>query len=255
MRDDTSIRAGLAGLALLLAFGWAADGAFAAAAQTPSAPTASAPAPGTPAPGAPTATAPAAAAQPSVPADEPIKLQGFRSATFGMTEAQVRQAIKKDFNAPDGKIAVAANPGDLTTVITVPVDDLLPDSGPAQVNYILGYKSKKLAQVTVVWGGPVNKQFKAETAVLLANLLRTHFLTEGYKPDTIVVNTPVPTIKGQIVVFRGADADGHMTALVLTELPPPPEGQPATTAPVLLQLAYILDPQNPDIFKLQKSQF
>src|SRR4051794_27964656 len=62
---------------------------------------------------------------PQNPAEE-AKIDGFRSAAFGMTEPQLRQAIRKDFPAPGEKIASEPNAAEKTSALTVQVPDLIP---------------------------------------------------------------------------------------------------------------------------------
>jgi hypothetical protein len=191
--------------------------------------------------------------QPAVPPSEnaTFKLDGFRSAHFGMTDAQVKQAVRRDFNLGPDRITSAENPVDRTTVLTVSVRDLLPGSGAAQVVYVLGFSTKKLIQVTVTWGGTVNPALKAETAVAMANQLRNYLVTVGYKPDSMVVNTRMPD--GTFVVFRGFDAEDRMTILTLAGAEAP-EGAANAPAPVL-SLSYVLDIRNPDIYRIPRGQF
>ena len=178
-----------------------------------------------------------------------VEIKGFRSAVWGMTEAQIRDAIKKDFGA--AKVTVEQNPADLTTLVWANVENLLPGSGVGRVTYVLGHNSKKLMQIAVTWGGVVNPAMKPEAAVSVANLLRAHFAGLGYKPDTVVQNAKVQD--GVIVVFRGFDYENRMTLLVLNEIPKQ-EGGPQT-APVMLQLSYVQNVQNPDVFKVNRGQF
>jgi hypothetical protein len=196
-----------------------------------------------------TAPAPAQSATPAPEPEEKVEVKGFRSAVWGMTEAQLRDAIKKDFGA--AKVTVEQNPGDLTTLVWVNVENMLPGSGLGRVTYVLGHTSKKLMQISVTWGGVVNPGMKPEAAVSVANLLRGHFSALGYKPDTVVQNAKVQD--GVIVVFRGFDYENRMTLLVLNEIPKQ-EGAPPT-APVMLQLSYVQNVQNPDVFKVNRGQF
>ena len=218
-----------------------------APAPAPAAPAPAVPAPAVPAPAAAPAAVPAApaAAEP----EEKAEIKGFRSAVWGMTEAQVRDAIRKDFGAV--RVTAEQNPGDLTTLVWVNVDNLLPGSGIGRVTYVLGHTSKKLMQVSVTWGGIVNPGMKPDSAVSVANLLRGHFTTMGFKPETVVQNAKVQD--GVIVVFRGFDYENRMILLVLNELTKQEGGPP--TAPVMLQLSYVQNIQNPDVFKVNRGQF
>src|SRR3954468_4565990 len=73
---------------------------------------------------------------------ERAAVTGFRSARWGMTEAQVKTAIQKDFNISPDKVQTQENLSERTTVLTVTVDDLLEGVGRARVSYTLGYSTK-----------------------------------------------------------------------------------------------------------------
>src|SRR6478672_13750102 len=52
------------------------------------------------------------------PAGPPATIDGFRQARFGMSEEQVRQAIRKDFPAAAAKLTSAVHPSEKTTVLS-----------------------------------------------------------------------------------------------------------------------------------------
>ncbi len=195
----------------------------------------------TPAPAAPAAAAPAGE----------YRLAGFRSANFGMTADQVRQAIRKDFNVAPDKIETAENAVERTQILAVTVPDLLPNGGPAQVAYVIGFKTKQLVQVTVTWGGAVNPQLAPAAAVESARMLQNYLAGLGYKPDTVATNLGQPD--GSIVVFRGDDAQGRRTILVLGGVAAPEGQKPA--GPPVLQISYVRDPATPDVFQIRKGDF
>src|SRR5882724_6178877 len=188
---------------------------------------------------------------------EHVKVEGFRSARWGMDAAQVKAAIYKDFGVPADKVKAEENAAERTTVLTIAVNDLLEGAGPARISYILGYKTKKLIQATVLWGTPVDPQAQPEKIVAAANQLRQLFLDSGYQPETVVVNARMAD--GTILVFQGQDTDKHTTVLRLanTPSPAPAKGSKAEAAgaSVVLSLSYILDSRSPDIFRLKKGQF
>src|SRR5581483_4391231 len=84
---------------------------------------------------------PAAAAAPAAPAPgspanpgettPPARVEGFRSALWGMTDAQVKAAIHKDFNIAADKIRSEENLAERTHVLSVLVPDLLEGAGTA----------------------------------------------------------------------------------------------------------------------------
>ncbi len=198
-----------------------------------------------------------AANPPKTEEAESLKIDGFRSARWGMTATDVKAAIRKDFNTAPEKVTTEENASERTTVLSVTVGDLIDGAGKARISYILGHITKKLIQVNITWGSPVDPQVKANQIVAGANQLRTLFLGSGYQPDTITSN--LPTTDGSIVVFQGQDAEKHTTLLRLLNgsvRTPAKAGKPETTTPtVALLLSYILDARNPDIFRLKKGQF
>src|SRR3984893_6134493 len=199
---------------------------------------------------------PGATATPSE--SEPVehaKVEGFRSARWGMDAAQVKAAIHKDFGVPADKVKTEENAAERTTVLTIAVNDLLEGAGPARISYILGYKTKKLIQATVLWGTPVDPQAQPEKIVAAANQLRQLFFDSGYQPETVVANAR--TADGTILVFQGQDTHKHTTVLRLANTPAPAKGSKAEAAgaSVVLSLSYILDSRSPDIFRLKKGQF
>ncbi len=202
------------------------------------------------------AAAPAdtSSAQPPAAGGETARVEGFRNAKWGMTEAEVKAAITAEFKIPADKLKVEPNPNERTTVLTIQVPDLIEGAGVARASYIFGYTTKKLIQVNLVWGTPVDPQAKAEGVVAAANQLRDLLLNAGYDPSTIVANAR--TNDGEVIVFQGQDADKHTTLLRLVSAQPPSEKDKKEKPPVTaLFLSYILDTKTPDIFRLKKGQF
>ena len=204
----------------------------------------------------PKTTAPKAAAPaPEKPAEteqrtEPAKIDGFRSANFGMTEQQVRNAIRKDFGLSGDKVT-ADEQADKTTVlsITVPEKDLLPDIGPGRVSYVFGFKSKKLMQVSLSWGAPA-QEVSGEKLGAAAAALRDFFLGQNFPAESRVVNGQASD--GSVVFFRGIDPQKRTVLLRVIGGTPEGENQKPQFA---MRLDYVLDVQNMDVFKISKGQF
>jgi hypothetical protein len=197
-------------------------------------------------------------AAPPAPAAERVHVEGFRSARWGMTERQVKAAIRQDFGIPADRVHAEENFDERTTLLTIGVNELLEGAGKARVSYILGYASKKLIEVNIVWGTTIDPHIKPDRVVAAANQLRTLFLSSGYQPGTIASN--VPTGGGTMIVFQGADADAHMTLLRLASAPAHVSSRQhrageADAPTVVLLLSYIENPANPDIYRLKKGQF
>ena len=201
----------------------------------------------------PQTAAPTAPAAAEPVADEKAKVvDGFRSAKFGMNEADVRAAIARDFNAKPDAIKVQDNPAELTHSLLLTVPDLLSNGGSAEVSYVLGYKSKSLIQVGTVWSKATDAEMTPERLFSNANVLRAHFLSEGFKPDSIAVNTPV---NGGVVMFRGSDAKDRSVLLLLQGTFETKDNNQRVLTPTALLLFYVADTKSPDVFKLPPGQF
>lgn len=197
---------------------------------------------------APAAAPTAAEAQSS---DKAV-VEGFRSAKFGMKEAEVRAEIEKDFKIKSDAIKNQDNSAELTHSLLVTVPDLLAGGGTAEVSYVLGYKSKTLIQVGTVWSKATDPAMTPERLFSNANILRAHFLGEGFKPETVTVNTPV---NGGLLMFRGSDAKDHTVMLLLQGTFETKENNQRTLTPTGLLLFYVADAKSPDVFKLPPGQF
>lgn len=177
------------------------------------------------------------------------KLEGFRSATFGMTEQQVRSAIRKDFNLGSQKVRVEENPVEKTTILTITVPDLLPDAGPARIGYILGFKSKKLIQVNLVWGTPVAAETHPGKLRAAADALGQYFLGLGFPRENVIANARLKD--GTWVIFQGADAQKRTAVLRFAESAAA-DGKPPAA---VMTLFYIESPDRPDVFRIGRGQF
>ncbi len=189
------------------------------------------------------------AAGPAATAKE-AQVEGFRNARFGMTEAQVRDAIGKDFKLSGDAIQRVEEPTERTTALIVKVNDLLPESGPAVIAYLLGYKTKKLFRVNVIWGQEIGSPTKPEQIVGTANALRNYLLGQGYRQEGLILNQSLGD--DNVLVFQGNDVQGRLTELILgiTKKPPAkPDAQPEV-AGASLRLSYVEKPKEPDIYRV-----
>lgn len=199
------------------------------------------------------ATSTAAAETPVAGEDKAAKaIDGFRSAKFGMNETDVRAAMTKDFSAKPDAIKIQDNASELTRSLLLTVPELLPNGGAAELSYVFGYKSKSLIQVGAVWSKGTDTAMTAEKLFSNANILRAHFMGEGFKPDSVAVNMPVA---GGIVMFRGSDARDHSVILLLQGTFENKENNQRVLTPTSLLLFYVADAKSPDIFKLPPGQF
>ena len=181
---------------------------------------------------------------------EPVP--GFRSAHFGMSEADVRKAIRKDFGAAADAIKSDTNRAERTQVLTINVPDLLPGGGHATVAYVFGYKTKDLIQVGVTWSKASDPAITPEMLFANADVLREYFLQAGYVPATVTTNQP---IQNGVLMFRGSDRDGHETVLLLVGTVEKAADSKRVLSPTALNLIYVADPKAPDIYRLPKGDF
>lgn len=194
-----------------------------------------------PKPAAPQAQRPAAA------------IDGFRSARFGMDEAAVKKSITVDFAIKDDKVRRDLHPTEKTTVLTIGAENLLPDTGPAIVSYILGFTSQKLTQVNVMW-----PQSAGANLASAAMVLRNHFLGQEFRSDSVIAN--VQLSDGSLLAFRGIDQKGRMVTVTFHPTPQQQgDGKDAKTdkprEEAYLRLSYVETPDKPDVFVLEPGQF
>lgn len=182
-------------------------------------------------------------------------VDGFRHARFGMSEPELLDAIRRDFPTAAARLTRFTHLRERTTVLAVTIAELLPGAGPVRISYILGYASRRLIQVNIVWPGDGKNAARDESIVAAANTLRDHFEVQYPAPfNAVVANQPVG--KNAILVFRAAQADGHMILLLLSgRAATGRSAQTLTTPPFTLQLCYIRDYKHPDIFRIEPGRF
>ncbi len=179
------------------------------------------------------------------------KVDGFRSAKFGMEMKKVKDAILKDFGLYENKIDAITHPSEQTQSLGITIDKLLPQSGKTRVVYVFGYKSKKLMQVNILVGHPVDTDITAQQVVDSGNLLGSHFFKKQYQEDGLVAHARLND--GSVLIFRGKDKKGRMALLRLSN-PQPNKGKKEDPK-ITLSLSYIEKPEQPDAFKLQENDF
>jgi hypothetical protein len=178
-------------------------------------------------------------------------IDGFRSAKFGMTAKQVMTAIAKDFKIPKNKIERLVSPNHKTPLLIIHLPKLMELGGPADIVYVLGYKSKRLVQVNIDWGSDVSGSFVEEEIFVIRDSLKRHFTKKIYKKDKLLENfrTASTPTHHRLVVFSGRDQKDRSVFLRM-EIGITKEGAPKKGPRSLkLVLSYIQNPDNPDFFK------
>jgi len=178
-------------------------------------------------------------------------IDGFRSAKFGMQRDEVKDAIGRDFNIFERKIDVITHPTEQTQSLGITIDKLLPISGKTRVVYVFGYESKKLMQVNILMGHPVDTNITPQQVVDSGNLLGNHFFKKRYQEDGLVAHARLND--GSVLIFRGKDQKGHMALLRLSN--PQPNDKDNKDLKISLSLSYIEKPGKPDAYQLKDDDF
>jgi hypothetical protein len=178
-------------------------------------------------------------------------VSGFRSAQFGMNERDILKAIKSDFGLGKKQVSRQVHPNEKTITLGIKVSKLLPESGPAKIFYILGYKTRRLIHINVIWGRPVMKDPNAEAVVATANQLRNHFVQKKYQKKGFALNAQLGA--GVILVFQGKDRKGRAARLLLSN--PKSEGDKKAGENIALTLSYIEKPEDPDVYRIKEGDF
>ncbi|MFK5998948.1 MAG: hypothetical protein QM492_12695 [Rhodobacterales bacterium] len=179
-------------------------------------------------------------------------VDGFRSAKFGMNNADVLAAIKSDFGASGADVIASQNVAERTKILSVIVPEVLPEGGTAQVSYIFGYKSKKLIQVGVSWSKSTDPKITSEILSADGEVLRSHFLSEGFEPETIKTGL---VLDAGVILFRGSDKQGRTALLILQGSFKDDGTNGKKLEPKGLALLYSVNPNSPDVFKVDVGSF
>lgn len=195
---------------------------------------------------------PAPAGASGVMSTASASVDGFRSAKFGMGEAEVKGIIAKEFGLKGDAIREQPNAGERTKALLIKVPGLLPGGGTAEVSYIFGYQTKKLIQVSVSWSKATDEKMTPEQLFSNSSVLRSHFLSEGFKPESIATNMP---LNNGLLMFRGSDAKDRTTMMILQGTFSQGEKDQRILTPTALMLFYIADAKAPDIYRLPPGSF
>ena len=137
--------------------------------------------------------------------------------------------------------------------LVISVEDIIPDSGIAVVGYIFGYKQKQLIQVNIVWGAENMASTTPENLVATGNILRNYFVEQSFPQEGLILNERLED--GSVLMFRGIDAKGRVALVQLTLVQAAGDEGAGPAQDVSLRLSYIVDPNKPDVFKLDTGAF
>ena len=178
-------------------------------------------------------------------------VSGFRSAQFGMNERDILKAIRNDFGLEKKQVSRQVHPNEKTISLEIKVSKLLPESDPAKIFYILGYKTRRLIEIKIIWGRPVMKDPNAEAVVATANQLRNHFVQKKYQKEGFAYNHQLG--EDVYLVFQGKDKKGRVVRLLLTN--PKSEDAKKSGENIALTLSYIEKPEDPDVYRIKDGDF
>lgn len=191
---------------------------------------------------------------------EPYVVSGFRSARFGMSEAEVKSAITRDFGLPAAQIRRVQNNVDGTTALLARVEKLDPAPGPAAVSYIFGAESKRLMHVNVVWlANEVDAYELRPKFVAAAARLSKYFMNFTWRDNVVISGTKVGP--SSLVTFLGKDESGAAAEVRLdgVRLVDDTSGKPLNPeialGPVRLRVSYAQNPNDPDVKRVNKGNF
>lgn len=210
------------------------------------------------------APAPATTAAPRQPGPGPSKapyeVTGFRSARFGMDEAQVRAAILSDFQVKADDIKSAANAKERTTALVIALPALEPGPGPASVAYIFGYKSKQLIHVNLTWAQPGEPGKVDGGPYLVAGAqLAEYFSGFTWRDGKVTLTTPAGN--NTLLVFGAQDAKTGSVQVIVdgVAFERKPDGRvdavPRPTVNISLRVSYIANLATPDVYRIEPGKF
>ena len=177
-----------------------------------------------------------------------FQITGFRTARFGMKEPELREALSKDFGLTPASLTVTDAAGLGARTLSFLLDGLVPGAGVAQLSYIFGYQGKDLIQISASWGGPNRPEAGAPQVEAAAVELKRYF--RALPLDPALMTFDLRQGDGPIVLARARDPQGHVAMLIRSEVP-----DSAGVKRPMLQLVYIRDDKQPDVFRIQKGLF
>lgn len=188
--------------------------------------------------------------------DELHQITGFRSAQFGMTADQVREAIRRDFQIESSAIQEIDNVDEATRILSITVPAMEPGPGAAEVYYILGATSQRLMHINVVWATSDSPRAAERDHIGIAGMqLARYFSERNWKPDGAV--SGVSNAPGEVLLFAGVDPDDAGVTVLVSGIPitdaagnvMTPEGQ------ALLRVSYMQRFGQPDTVSVDAGQF
>lgn len=181
----------------------------------------------------------------------PGRIEGYRSAVFGMTEAQVRAAMVKDLGVTPDAVRTVANAAEGTTVLLVDLPRLDPVPGQARVSYILGATSRRLVHVNIIWSVVAPSDAQRESFVAAGTAVAEYLKTQPHRPAKAGPGGQIGP--NAVLMFVAADDQGAAVELAATGIAFEAStrdgivtASPRPAGPVSLRLSYIANVLSPD---------
>lgn len=185
----------------------------------------------------------------------PYRTTGYRSATFGMDEAQVRAAASRDFGVPPGRPVARVDERSGERRIALSVPGLEPGPGNAQVTYILAPGTGRLRAVEVAWRtAPGAEQALVDASAALV----ADFLGHSWKLFTTVRG--LPAAPGRLIAFAGGDEEGGGVEVQLAGVRYRLQAEqglvegPAASGPAILRVLYAQQVAQPDLAQIRRER-
>jgi hypothetical protein len=177
-----------------------------------------------------------------------FKILGFRTAQFGMKEDDLRAALGQDFGVSSGNLTATEEVGLGTRTISFLLDGLVSGAGIAQLSYTFGHQGQDLIQIAVIWGGANRPEAGLPQVEAAAAELKRYMRSLPFDPGMTSYDLPQPD--GSILLARARDRENRAVVLIRSD---PVDG--AGVKRPMLQLIYLRNEKQPDVFRIQKGQF
>jgi hypothetical protein len=184
------------------------------------------------------------------------RVDGFRSARFGMRLPEVKAAIARDFEVAPSSVKELDHPAERTKLLLVELPALEPGPGAATVSYLFGASSQRLVHVNVAWTSAANAGEAERNQYTGAGLqLAKYFQALPWKENATMGNRPQGA--NGLLLFVGVDAkrsavELHLTGIAIVGAAGP---GPEALGPTQLRIAYIANVEQPDVATVKAGAF
>jgi hypothetical protein len=180
-----------------------------------------------------------------------MQVRGYRSALFGMTEAEVRAAASRDFGVPPGKLAPGPDGEGGNRTLVLPVSYLEPVNRTGLISYVFDKATLRLISVNLLWSGGARADFaNRDHMIASASAVTADLLGHSWAPLSQLRGVPVDP--QTLIVFAAVDEAGAGVEVRLQNIQyeiqgaPRPPARPATGQP-LMRLSFVQQAKRPDL--------